>query len=232
MDFPGCPVIKTSSSSSGVEGSKPGQGTRSHMLQLRPGDVCMLLCPTLCDPIDCTPTRLLCPWDSSGKLQWSGLPFPSLEDLPDPGIETASPALKVGSSPLSPQGSPQVRILGHCCSVKTVVSLITTSWRSKTEEMSFQWEGKEAGQGEDRHSGRAVWLQTTHFSLDLSFLIYGMKDGLGRRAESGDWWLWQPYIQRQLLWRPTGRKVHLAQATAHALPRSRNLKSPHPQAEN
>ena len=24
-------------------------------------------CPTLCDPIDGSPTRLLCPWDSPGK---------------------------------------------------------------------------------------------------------------------------------------------------------------------
>ena len=24
-------------------------------------------CPTLCDPMDCSPTRLLCPWDSPGK---------------------------------------------------------------------------------------------------------------------------------------------------------------------
>ena len=34
---------------------------------------------------------------------WSGLPFPSPGDLPDPGIEPASPALKVDSLPLSPQ---------------------------------------------------------------------------------------------------------------------------------
>ena len=30
---------------------------------------------------------------------WSGLPFPSPGDLPDPGIELASPALKVDSLP-------------------------------------------------------------------------------------------------------------------------------------
>ena len=24
-------------------------------------------CPTLCDPMDCSPARLLCPWDSPGK---------------------------------------------------------------------------------------------------------------------------------------------------------------------
>ena len=43
-------MAKTLLSQGKCVGSKPGQGTRSHMLQLRPGDVCMLLCPTLCDP--------------------------------------------------------------------------------------------------------------------------------------------------------------------------------------
>ena len=37
---------------------------------------------------------------------WSGLPFPSLEDLPDPGIEPKSPALRADSllseSPMKP----------------------------------------------------------------------------------------------------------------------------------
>ena len=37
---------------------------------------------------------------------WSGLPFPSSGDLPHPGIETASPALQVGSLQLSHQVSP------------------------------------------------------------------------------------------------------------------------------
>ena len=37
--------------------------------------------------------RLLCPWDFPGKEYWSGLPFPSPEDLPDPQIKPTSPAL-------------------------------------------------------------------------------------------------------------------------------------------
>ena len=53
-------------------------------------------CPTLCLSRDCSPVRLLCPWDFSRQEYWSGLPFPSPGDLPDPGIEPvslASPAL-------------------------------------------------------------------------------------------------------------------------------------------
>ena len=35
---------------------------------------------------------------------WSGLPFPSPGDLPDPGIKPTSPALEADSLPLSHQG--------------------------------------------------------------------------------------------------------------------------------
>ena len=38
-----------------------------------------------------TPWTALCLWDFPGKNgNWSGLPFPSPGDLPDPGIEPAS----------------------------------------------------------------------------------------------------------------------------------------------
>ena len=37
---------------------------------------------------------------------WSGLPFPSPEDLPDPGIEPRSPALQANSLPSEPPGKP------------------------------------------------------------------------------------------------------------------------------
>ena len=43
---------------------------------------------------------------------WSGLPFPSPGDLPDPGIERMSSALQVDSLPLNHQGSPTCT-LGH-----------------------------------------------------------------------------------------------------------------------
>ena len=46
-------------------------------------------CPTLCDPMDCS---LLAPpsMGFSGQRYWSGLPFSSPEDLPDPGIKPRS----------------------------------------------------------------------------------------------------------------------------------------------
>ena len=42
--------------------------------------------------MDCSPPRLLCPWDFPRQEYWSGLPFPPPGDLLDPGIETSSPA--------------------------------------------------------------------------------------------------------------------------------------------
>ena len=56
------------------------------------------LCPTLCDPMDCSPPAPL----SMGFCRqeyWSGLPCPPPGDLPNPGIKPASlgfPALADG----------------------------------------------------------------------------------------------------------------------------------------
>ena len=43
--------------------------------------------------------------DLSGQEYWSGLPFPSPEELPNPGIGPWSPASQADSSPFEPQGS-------------------------------------------------------------------------------------------------------------------------------
>ena len=40
----------------------------------------------------------------SRQWYWSGLPFPSPGDLPDPGIETRSPALQADALPSEPLG--------------------------------------------------------------------------------------------------------------------------------
>ena len=42
----------------------------------------------------------------SRQESWSGLPFPSLGDLPDPGIKPASPALASGFFATEPPGRP------------------------------------------------------------------------------------------------------------------------------
>ena len=42
----------------------------------------------------------------SRQEYWSGLPFPSPGDLPDPGTEPGSPALQADSLPSEPPGKP------------------------------------------------------------------------------------------------------------------------------
>ena len=45
----------------------------------------------------------------SRQEYWSGLPFPSPGDLPDPGIELESPALQADALPSEPPGKPPVK---------------------------------------------------------------------------------------------------------------------------
>ena len=40
---------------------------------------------------------------------WSGLPFPSPGDLPDPGIEPGSPALEADALTSEPPGKPKTK---------------------------------------------------------------------------------------------------------------------------
>ena len=65
-------------------------------------------CPTLCDPLDCSLPSV---HGIRFPIQeyWSGLPFPSSGDFPDPWIEPmspASPALIGGFFFTEPPGKP------------------------------------------------------------------------------------------------------------------------------
>ena len=60
-------------------------------------------CPTLCDPMDCSlPSSSILGF--SRQVNWSGLPFPSPGDLPNPGTEPGSPALQADALPSEPPG--------------------------------------------------------------------------------------------------------------------------------
>ena len=53
----------------------------------------------------------------SSQEYWSGLPFPSPGDLPDPGIETRSPAFQADALTSEPPGKDMglLQLLTHCC---------------------------------------------------------------------------------------------------------------------
>ena len=58
--------------------------------------ICVLVCLTLWDSLDCSPPDSFCLWNFFRQEYWSGLPLPTLRDLPDPGIKPmplVSPAL-------------------------------------------------------------------------------------------------------------------------------------------
>ena len=64
-------------------------------------------CPTLATPWTVAHQAPLSMGFSRQEC-WSGLPFPSPGDLPNPGIEPRSPALQEDTLPAEPPGKPQL----------------------------------------------------------------------------------------------------------------------------
>ena len=66
---------------------------------LRTQAVCLVAqsCPPLCDPMDCSQTRLLCACNFPGKITGVDCHFLLPRDLLDPGIEPASRGFPCGS---------------------------------------------------------------------------------------------------------------------------------------
>ena len=60
-------------------------------------------CLTICNGMDCIPPGFSVV-GSSRQEYWSGLPFPSPGDPPDPGIEPGSPTLQADFLPSEPPG--------------------------------------------------------------------------------------------------------------------------------
>ena len=79
------------------------------------------------------------------RIHWSGLPFPPLGDLPDPGIEPTSPALVGGFFTTKQPGKPKI----CCCLVAQ--SCPTLSWPHglKPARLLCPWDflGKNIGEG-------------------------------------------------------------------------------------
>ena len=61
-------------------------------------------CPTLCNPLDCVDCQTPLSMRFPRQEYWSGLPFPSPGDFPNPGIKPVSPALQADSLPSEPLG--------------------------------------------------------------------------------------------------------------------------------
>ena len=77
----------------------------AHVLDYSGGGLVAKSCPTLAIPwpVACQAPLFM---GFSRQEYWSGLPFPSPGDLPDPGIEPGSPASEADSLPTELQGKP------------------------------------------------------------------------------------------------------------------------------
>ena len=82
--------------------SFPGPGPQQPCSQVRESEVTQL-CPTFATPwtvdYEAPPSMQF-----SRQEYWSGLPFPSAGDLPDPGIKPGSPTLQTDALPSEPPG--------------------------------------------------------------------------------------------------------------------------------
>ena len=82
--------------------NKNGSGRQADEKELRnevkSENVVAQLHPTLCDPMTVARQAPLS-MEFSRQEYWSGLPFPSPKDLPNPGLEPRSPALQADSLP-------------------------------------------------------------------------------------------------------------------------------------
>ena len=79
-----------------------GQGkpfSKLHLKEMNNVSVCTQSCLTLCDPMDCQAPLSM---EFSRQEYWSGLSFPSPRDLPNPGSEPGSPALRADSLSTEP----------------------------------------------------------------------------------------------------------------------------------
>ena len=75
----------------------------------------------------------------SGQKYWSGLPLPSLGDLPDPRIEPRSPALQVDSLLSEPPGKPLCSLLKHlylCFEFYFSITLLTLQKKKKVKKQT------------------------------------------------------------------------------------------------
>ena len=79
------------------------------------------------------PARLLCPWGFSKQEHWSGLPYPSPGNLPNPGIKPRSPTLQEDSLAAEPQEKPKSVVgsgffhtyqITRTCSLETTMPLL------------------------------------------------------------------------------------------------------------
>ena len=106
---------------------------------------CRLLCLVIqsCLTPCMQPARLLCPWESSRQEYWSGMPYPTPGDLPNPGIEPRSPTLQADSLLSEPPGKPRNTGVGSLSLLQGIFLTQELNWgllhcRQSLYQLSYQ----------------------------------------------------------------------------------------------
>ena len=127
-------------------------------------------CPTLCDPWTVAHQAPPSMGFSRHLANWSGLPFPSPGDLPDPGIEPRSPTLQAGALTFASPGKPpeyykakvqqvyfnlvsevglnigqiprRLQLNNSAYKLKSIIPILLPSW-AYCEDQMWNWDKKE-----------------------------------------------------------------------------------------
>ena len=103
----------------------------------------------------------------SRQEYWSGLPFPSPGDLPDPGIEVGSPVFQADSLPSEPSGKL------HLASTADIYCLTCLEARSPRSRCWQGWFLLRAGR-EGSTLGLSPWPVDGHFLLVYLHIIFSV----------------------------------------------------------
>ena len=91
---------------------------------------------------------------------WSGYPFPSPGDLPNPGIEPRSPSLQADSLPAEPQGKPKNTGVGSLSLLQQIFPMQESNWGLL-------------------HCRRILYQLSYQGSMCLAWIVLGMQQILG-----------------------------------------------------
>ena len=126
--------------------------------------ICAQLCTTHCDPVECRPPGSSLSMGFSRREYWSGSPFPSPGDLPNPGIEPEAPAVAEGFFTTSATWEALIQMSPH----------FWTSFSFRSPQSGVKWNEtgslvlptfKLCPHGIVQHMLSGVWL----FSLNIMF---------------------------------------------------------------
>ena len=99
-----CLFILTENKLTATKGEEKGVTDEKHIIKRDKLLSCSVMANSFATPGTVVCQAPLC-IEFSGQENWNGLPFPSPENLPSPGIEPVAPALQSDSLPLSHLGS-------------------------------------------------------------------------------------------------------------------------------